>query len=351
MIPESIKNLPTMLQSGDWPTPHVQGIAIDTRREHIYYAFTTTLVKFDMKGNLIGTVTGLTGHLGCLDFCDADGRVYGSLEYKAQEAFYIAIFDVDKIDRVGMDAEKDGIMTTVYLREVVDDFTADMDHNGVFDGDIAETEDHRYGCSGIDGVAFGPAFGEAKESKQFLHVAYGIYGNNARKDNDYQVILAFDTADWRKYERPLNQQAPHTCGPEKNDGKYFVFTGNTTYGVQNLEYDAVTGNWLMAVYNGRKPEYPNWPLYIIDGSKKPVEQELKGIGERGMTLSLLEDGVYDEKTGLYGWTFPYGQTGLFSLDNGYFYISHNGHTEDGKQNSTVYLYRWTGKAPEGFERV
>ncbi|MDQ0676870.1 hypothetical protein QFZ30_000252 [Arthrobacter pascens] len=62
------------------------------------------LVKTDVKGNVVETVEGFTGHLGDLDFNTKDGRVYGSLEYKAEEGFYIAIFDVDKITEVGMDA-------------------------------------------------------------------------------------------------------------------------------------------------------------------------------------------------------------------------------------------------------
>ena len=61
---------------------HVQGIAVDAKRECLYFSFTTCLVKTDMAGNLIGSVTGLVGHLGCIAFCEADGRVYGSLEYK-----------------------------------------------------------------------------------------------------------------------------------------------------------------------------------------------------------------------------------------------------------------------------
>jgi hypothetical protein len=191
-----------MIFSGNWKTSHVQGIAVDTARKYIYYSFTTMLLKTDLNGNVIGWVEGLTGHLGCLDFNDRDGRVYGSLEYKAEKSFYIAIFDVDKINRPSMNAETDCIMTTVYLGEVVKDYTADMDGNGVFDGDTAQTFDHWYGCSGIDGVSFGPRFGDFKGSTYYLHVAYGIYSNNDRDDNDYQVILRYDTADWKSTSSP-----------------------------------------------------------------------------------------------------------------------------------------------------
>jgi hypothetical protein len=258
-------HLPKTVFSGNWKTPHVQGIAVDTARKYIYYSFTTMLLKTDLEGHVIGWAGGLTGHLGCLDFCDADGRVYGSLEYKAEKAFYIAIFDGSKITRPGMSAEADGIMTTVYLKDVVKDYCCDLDGNGIFDGDTAETPDHRYGCSGIDGVAFGPVFGDFKGEKHFLHVAYGIYGNSKRVDNDYQIILRYDISGWKKYEQPLSQNHPHTRGPEKPSDRYFLFTGNTTFGIQNLEYDGFTGHWFATVYRGKKEQYPIYPLYIIDG--------------------------------------------------------------------------------------
>ena len=72
-------NLPKSVYSGVWNSGHCQGVAVDTNRKYIYYAFTTTLVKTDLEGNLIGSVAGLLGHLGCIDFCDGDGRLYGSL--------------------------------------------------------------------------------------------------------------------------------------------------------------------------------------------------------------------------------------------------------------------------------
>ena len=119
-------------------TGHIQGIATDRDRKYMYYSFTTCLVKTDMDGNIIGSVRGLAGHLGCIAYNYDDGRVYGSLEFKHDnigagilerinkggeesidvvDGFYTAIFDVEKIDRVDMDAEKDGVMTAVHLHE------------------------------------------------------------------------------------------------------------------------------------------------------------------------------------------------------------------------------------------
>ena len=84
---ENLKNypapaLPRSIFAGEWTNGHIQGIAVDTERKYIYYSFTTVLVKADMQGNVVGTVEGLTGHLGCLAFNGGDNCVWGSIEYK-----------------------------------------------------------------------------------------------------------------------------------------------------------------------------------------------------------------------------------------------------------------------------
>ena len=50
---------------------------------------------------------------------------------------------------------------------------------------------------------------------------------------------------------PFDQNHPHTVGP-RLDRKFFVYTGNTTYGVQNLEYDRDTGDYWMIREPGQK---------------------------------------------------------------------------------------------------
>ena len=141
--------LPRTILSGEQGPFHVQGIAVDLDRGYIYLSFTTKLLKMDLAGNLIGSVDGLTGHLGCLTRNPADGRVYGSLEYKDdvigkgirktldgesegvdQTGFYIAIFDADRITRPDMDAERDSVMTAVYIKEAVDDYFAEAENGG-----------------------------------------------------------------------------------------------------------------------------------------------------------------------------------------------------------------------------
>jgi hypothetical protein len=347
-------DLPKEIYGGTWAAGHVQGMAIDQRKGFMYFSFTNLLVKTDLKGNPVGSVTGFTGHLGDLDFNAQDGRVYGSLEYKAQESFYIAIFDVDRITSMNMDAQTTDVVKTVYLKEVVADYVADMNGDGKFDGNIANTPDHRYGCSGIDGVSFGPAFGK-KHGKQKLTVAYGIYSNVDRQDNDYQVLLQYDIQQWKKYERPLTESAPHTSGPEHTDGKYFAYTGNTTYGVQNLEYDEHTGNWMMAVYKGKKPQFPNYSFFMVDGGAQPKKGDIVGQPrpEQGDLLTLAPGGLQHDASGVRGWEFT-GEYGLISLGGGRYYVSKAGTVTEGgvtKQTGTAQQYRWTGQPPTPFERV
>ena len=76
-------NLPNRIPCGSsWANGHVQGIAIDEQRGHIYYCFTTVLVKTDLRGTVLGTVGHLAGHMGCITIDPARRRLYGSLELK-----------------------------------------------------------------------------------------------------------------------------------------------------------------------------------------------------------------------------------------------------------------------------
>lgn len=355
-----VSNLPLAIKCGPFNTPHVQGIAVDTKNRVIYCSFTTMLAKYDFDGNLLGTVTGLLGHLGCLDFNDADGKVYGSLEYKDdaigrgilkkegsakkfRNNFYVAVFDVDRINRVGMDGEKDGVVTAIPLPTVLDDYSAKVNVGG-------KVLDHRFACSGIDGLSFGPRIGKTS-GKYFLTVAYGIYGDTRRSDNDYQVILQYDMDKCRKYARPLSQDNPHFKGLDKPEARFFVYTGSTDWGVQNLEYDASSGLWYMAVYRGKKSTFPNYSLYAFSSGAHAVRKTLTGIPyyKKGNVVPLAQGGLHDAGTGISGWNFPYGSTGIHALGNGYFYISENISGKDGESTILRLYHRAAGK--EAFKAV
>jgi len=341
-------NLPLTQNGGSWKSGHVQGVAVDVQGGYIYYSFTTLLAKYDFAGNLVGTLLGWTGHLGDLDFNPADGKVYGSLEYKEDKAFYIAIIDVTRLNRVGVEASKSELFRTVFLPEVVKDYSADLNGDGMFAGDVVTSPDHRYDASGIDGVSFGPAFGKT-DGKRYLTVAYGIYGDTARTDNDHQVLLQYDIADWDRYASPLTEAAPHHNGPTEVDAKVFVRTGNTRYGVQNLAYDDASKRWFMGVYLGQKPNWPNYGLYAFDAAAQPKTGALIGVGEQGKLVPLADDGLKDPATGVRGWNQK-ADVGLQPVGHGLFYLAVNTKTPEG-QTADLTLNRWTGDAQHPFSKV
>jgi len=353
-------DLPAVIESGYWKEGHVQGIAVDTEKGYVYYSFTTLLVKTDLDGNFVGSVKRLAGHLGCITFVPEKRMLFGSLEMKhdqigkgiiartgwnpsEEDAFYIVGFDVDKITRAEMDAEKDGVMTAMYLSEVLEYYKCTDEVSG---------KEHRYGCSGIDGIGYGPAFGESAESEKKLMVAVCSYVNTERDDNNYQIFLQYSLDDFEKYARTLEQAAPHKSGP-RYENKYFVYTGNTTYGVQNLEYDAYTGNWLAAVYRGKKENFTNFPMFVIDGKAAPRYDNLLGRnGEKGNVLSLANNIGSEGKNGIRGVEFPYGQTGMASLGTGDIYFSVPlANKEEKTFASRVVKYKTVPRKAELFEEV
>lgn len=362
VVAQSVPNFPKKLNTGGWKAGHVQGIAVDAKQGYVYLSFTTMFVKLDMKGNVVGTVKGFLGHLGCLEFNEEDGRVYGSLEYKndaigkgilRQEGvlkqfptgFYVAIVDVDRIDRMDMDAEKDGVVKSVLLKTIVEDFKAKVTtKSGV-------TLEHRYGCAGFDGISFGPAFDGS--GKRMLTVAYGIYSDANRTDNDHQVLLQYDVKDWSKHATIHSQNNLHRNGPQNPDGKYFVFTGNTSWGVQNLEYDTHSNYWFLACYPGKKPNFANYSLFCVDGAKKAKMKPLKGVDyqKKGALLTLAKRGVVDpQNKKVRGWHNKFGACGLCALGDGYFYLTKSGRNKQGR-SATLYLARFVGDESKAFEII
>lgn len=322
---------------------HVQGIAYDSYAGCMYMSFTSSFFKTDMNGKIIASISGINGHLGAMTF-DPEGRkVYASLEFKddsigkgisshlgahewsrSESVFYIAVIDVDKVTRTDM--KQDDAITLVKVDQACQDYLATVENEG-------KKLDHRYACSGIDGVTIGPAIGSDNDNGQkFLYVAYGIYGDITRTDNDYNVLLAYPL-DYVGKCAAKSQPGKRVLS--KVSAKYFVHTGNTTWGVQNLAYDPHTRQLLMAVYKGKKKQWPNYSLFALDIAQKPVKAALDGVEyQSGKVSQLCVCG---------NWFFKWGSTGLCPLGDGRFYISQQG-KKNGNQYCDATLYRWTGSS-------
>lgn len=377
-------DLPALLDISSGVTSHVQGIAVNREKGELYFSFTTRFIRTDLQGRVLGTIDRIQGHLGAMTFNPADGCVYASLECKDDEIgagiakklgvpmwktsyFYIAIIDAAKVDRIGMVPENDPVLRTVCVREAMEDYAAEVPAEGVLVPDpnsrmpAPATLKHRYGCAGIDGVTLGPAPGSASAKTDhpgapaFLYVACGLYGDVTRSDNDYQIVLCYPLAQLKRYARTVSFGTMHTSGPAKPWRKFFVRTGNTTYGVQNLAYDPFTGYLLMAVYRGKKPCWPNYSLYAVDLTAKPFRARLEGTPyetRRLWQLPLAADGLLDEASGIRGWNFRWGTTGLFPLGGGHYLFSENYKgLETGIEGCRTHLLRWSADPEHPFVPV
>lgn len=331
---------------------HVQGIAYDKAAERMYFSFTTSFLKTDLEGNVVGSIDRIQGHLGAMTFNPEDRKVYASLECKddvigaglssfakGRSMFYIAIIDVDKVTEVGMDSENNDAFRIVCVKEATHDFH--------MTGFADKEYEHFYGCSGIDGVTIAPKLGKTG-GKNYLYVAYGIYGDIARNDNNHQVLLRYDIKTLNEYAGKVKFGDFYAEGPKKPLEKYFVYTGNTNWGVQNMAYDASAGKILLAVYKGKKSIFPNYDMFTFDVSVKPAKGQLAGVLYDRTKHPLIGS----QEAPVPGFYFKYGSTGICPVGNGLFYFAEPGkNSATGKQYSRTHLYRWTGDSAKPFERL
>lgn len=333
--PAQNNGLPLTLSGGSWPSPHVQGIAVDRERGLALFSFTDRLVKTDLAGTVLGSVTGLPAHLGDITLNPQNGKVYGSIFWGDENPYYapyIAIFDPEQIHEIGESPQRNPAISLVHLKQLLADRFVDLDGDGEPDG--------LYATAGVDGVGFGPRFGSTT-GDWLLTVTHSQWPDADRDDNNHQILVQYDAEDFDTYAEPYDTSKPDpTSGPTEIDGQYFVYTGTTRWGIQNLAYDPTLERWLMGVYAGDKPDSLNYTMFAVEAASQPVKQELRGVGVEGETLPLAEDGLRDETTGIRGW-FQKADVGLQAMGDGLYYLSTNS-VVDGQQTATLTLTTWTG---------
>lgn len=351
--------LPLSLASGSWDVKHCQGMAIDFNKGFVYYSYTNSFVKCDLEGNVIGIITGIRGHLGDICYNKDDGKVYASYNPSGKKALYTAIIDVDNLNGIGLDAVKCKLIRTVHLKEVYKDYSTNVTFMGdafTADGEIIPEKDikktvykRKYGVTGTDAVTFGPSFSTGKGN--YFTVSCGITPNTERTDNDYQILIQYDVSGWwDTWAKPLDFNSFHHNGPEGHNGKYFIYTGSTTYGVQTMTYFRELNVWILNVYTTKKTSFVNYNMFIVDGDVAPRKEYLLGQpkDDEQYVLSLYQDGEYDKKTGIYGWHVSKGNKGIEYISDGLFYIIHPFKTWYKTQTAVAYLYVWDPSDGEPF---
>ena len=201
---------------------HFQGFAVDTRKEHIYWSFTDCLVKTCMDGRIIRQEVISDGHLG--DITYYNGNIYGTMErgplpghaWDDWTGFCIDVFN-----------EELKLQQQIELPQVQEYY-------------IEKTN----GICGVDGIAFG------KSPEGGIHMMLGC-GLFWEPKYDRQVILQFSPEG--RYEK-----------------EYLISTGNTPYGIQNLEYEADRGYWWFSTYPKEKVYQSEYNLFQLDGDIKTI---------------------------------------------------------------------------------
>ncbi|MBR6777592.1 MAG: hypothetical protein IKM27_07585 [Clostridia bacterium] len=226
---------------------HMQGFTSDGK--HMYWSFTDTVVKTTLKGTVRRCVPVSGGHLGDIDYFE--GKLYASFmgdalpghAWNDWTSFKICVFDAD----------------TLELEKMIN---LDIcDYYKSLKGTDADTR----GFQGVDGVAFGKIPG-TEEWRMFVACALDTgekYENN--------ILLRFTLDGVYETEYPIK-------------------TGNTVFGIQNLDYDATTGEFWFSTYGGGEPFMPKETLYKTDVNITKAEEKFCFSSAYG--FECLGDGKY-----------------------------------------------------------
>ncbi len=199
---------------------HMQGFT--SGNGYMYWSFTDTLVKTTMDGIVRRQTEVFGGHMGDCDYYD--GKIYVSYMgncppgsyWEDWTAFRIYVFDAEDLSLI-----KKLDLDICYKYKA-----------------IARTEGDTRGFQGIDGVAIAP---DPKTGEHKMFVACALWTGDEYPN---QIILQF-TLDG-VYET-----------------EYHIPTGNTVYGIQNLDYDWENKEFWFTTYGSSTPKGSKECLFCI----------------------------------------------------------------------------------------
>ncbi len=197
---------------------HMQGFS--SYNGFMYWSFTDSLVKTTLSGTVKRQTEVHGGHLGDID-CFR-GKIYASyLGFPGKgkvwddwSSFRIKVYDCETLEQ-----------TADINLDICDRYKA-----------IAGSGSDTRGFRGVDGVAFGKDPSTGADS---MFVACAILTDERFSD---QIILQFTPEG--DYLR-----------------EYRIPTGNTVFGIQNLDCDPETGEFWFSTYGREKPYQPRETLY------------------------------------------------------------------------------------------
>lgn len=241
---------------------HLQGFA--KGGNFMYWSFTDTLVKTTLAGTVKCQVEMRDGHLGDCDYYD--GKIYASMlghpaggrPWNDWSSFYVYVFAADDLR----------LLNKIRL-EICEQYWAQRG-----------TESDTRGFSGVDGVTVAPD-PETGEPKLFVACAL-----DTDERFTEQIILRF------------------TLGGEY-ETEYRIPTGNTVFGIQNLDYDRENGEFWFSTYGPERDFQPEETLYCVSGDLKKVLRKyaysspygIECLGKEGF-LASVQYGVNGNRAGV-----------------------------------------------------
>ncbi len=239
---------------------HMQGFAADLQAQVMYWSFTDTVIKTDLRNNILAQATIADGHVG--DIAYDNGTVYATLlgcplpDHSRDDwtGFYLLEFD-----------------ESLHLRQKTELLQVQnwFDHQN-------DCTRNPFGINGVDGITIAPfACGEKK-----ILLGAGICN---RPDCNCQIILQYSFHENHTYER-----------------LYSFSVGNTIFGIQNLTYDNQTDSCWFTCYAKESPWHCEETLFHVDIKKEQVTEKWKFDSPYG--LACLNDGYFltSREAGEYG---------------------------------------------------
>ena len=249
---------------------HVQGLAFDPRSQCVFLSTTTAIVKMSLDGSVLGSVVGFHGHIGAVTLDTLHRRLYASLEdlddalctnmaryanrqpvSREQIVMSIVEVDIDKVNAKNMPFREVAVLHP--LHEPLSDYRTEVNMDG-------KSYEGRFSCKGIDALAIGPAIGNASDEARYLYVACISDNDTLRADSEYNRLLCYRLDD---FSHSVHQ--------------YFIRTGLTSYGIQNMEWDSFRQCLHLFVYPGQKSSNPNYSQFSIDVTQPSYYAPLQGV--------------------------------------------------------------------------
>ncbi len=209
---------------------HMQGFT--SSKENMYWSFTTALAKTTLTGTMKAQVEVHGGHLGDCDY--HDGKIYASYlgnalpghDWNDWTSFKLYVFDAEDLR----------VLDIINL-DICDEYKR-----------ITCTPEDTRGFQAVDGVAIAP---DPVTGEDRIFVACALY-NGEKYSN--QIILQF-TMDG-KYET-----------------EYHIPTGNTVFGIQNLDYDAENKEFWFSTYGASEPYQAKEMLFCVSHDFKEIKRK------------------------------------------------------------------------------